>query len=61
MLRGNVEVYREREEKEKWSDYQTSMIEHLDEAMKELMQSFEQKMRTSAIQQLKPLQGMSIF
>ena len=54
-------MYREREEKEKWSDYQTSMIEHLDEAMKELMQSFEQKMRTSAIQQLKPFQGMSIF
>ena len=60
-LRGKVEVYREREfeEKEEWSAYQKSMIEHLDEAMKELMQQFEQQIRTFAIKQLKPLQGMS--
>ena len=58
-LRGKAEVYREREEKEKWSNYQKSMIEHLDEAMKDLMQPFEQHMRTFAVQQLKSLQGMS--
>ncbi len=52
-------MYREREEKEKWSNYQKSMIEHLDEAMKDLMQPFEQHMRTFAVQQLKSLQGMS--
>ena len=58
-LQGEAEVCRERKEKEKWSDYQELMIEHLDEVMKDLMQPFQQQMRTFAIQQLKLLQGMS--
>lgn len=58
-LRGRVEVYREREEKEKWSDYQKTLIEYLDNEMKGLMQPFEQQMREFVIHKLKPLQGMA--
>ena len=60
-LRGNAELYRERKEEEKWSAYQTAMIEHLDEVMENLMQTIIQQMGTFAIKQLKPLQGMSSF
>ena len=60
-LRGKVEVYRDRLDKEKWSDYQKGMIEDLDKGMKDLMQPLEQQMRTFAMDKLKPLQGAVIL
>lgn len=58
-LRGEIEVYPDKKEKEKWEDYQKAMIEHLDKKMKDFMQQFEEEMRKFATDKLKPLQGMA--
>ena len=56
-VRGKVEVYRKRLDKEKWEDYQKGLTEYLDEAMKTLMLAYEQQMRTFATDKTKCFQG----
>ena len=56
-VRGKVEVYRKRLDKEKWEDYQKELTEYLDEAMKTLMLAYEQQMRTFATDKTKCFQG----
>ena len=56
-LRGKVELYRDKLDKEKWEEYQKAMTEDLDEAMKTLSQPLEQQMKRFAIQKTEHLQG----
>lgn len=51
-------MYRDKLKEEKWKDYQKGMTEHLDEAMKNLTQLFEQQMRTFVIHKMEHLQGV---
>ena len=56
-LLGEIAVYRPKSDKEKWADYQAGMIEHLDEARKEVMESSEELMSTFVIDRMASLQG----
>ena len=56
-VRGKVEMYRKRLDKEKWEDYQKGLTEHLDEAMKKWILAYEQEMRTFITDKTKCFQG----
>ena len=57
-MRAKVELFDGKEPNEKWEDYQTKLIEHLDEEMTEMMKPFEEEMKNLTTKMITPIQGV---